>query len=136
MNEDKRISLAAAASLVQSGQTLALGGMTLYRRPVAFVHEMLRRTPRPSNLTLMCFTASYESDLLIGAGCVSRVRSCYFGLEIFGMAPMFSIATALDVVQETEGSLAAGLRATMAGVGFMPALGWLGTDLMRLRPDV
>ena len=67
MNEDKRISLTAAASLVQSGQTLALGGTTLYRRPVAFVYEMLRRTPRPTNLTLMCFTAGYESDLLIGA---------------------------------------------------------------------
>src|SRR5260221_12898376 len=136
MNEDKRMTLSEAAKLVQSGQVLALGGMTLYRRPVAFVYELLRRMDRPTDLTLLCFTAGYESDLLVGAGCVSRVRSCYFGLEIFGMAPMFSIATALDVVQETEGSLAAGLRATMAGVGFMPALGWLGTDLMRLRPDV
>ena len=136
MNENRQISLAEAAALVKPGQTLALGGMTLYRRPVAFVHELLRRDTPPTDLTLLCFTAGYESDLLVGAGCVSRVRSCYFGLEIFGMAPMFSIATALDVVQETEGSLAAGLRATMAGVGFMPALGWLGTDLMRLRPDV
>jgi glutaconate CoA-transferase subunit A len=29
-----------------------------------------------------------------------------------------------------------GLRAQMASVGFMPGLGWLGTDLPRLRPDV
>ncbi len=136
MNEDKRISLAAAASLVQSGQILALGGMTLYRRPVAFVSEMLRHTPRPTNLTLMCFTASYESDLLIGAGCVSRVRSCYFGLEIFGLAPMFTAARNLDVVPESEVSLAAGMRATMAGVGFMPSTAWIGTDMLTLRPDV
>jgi glutaconate CoA-transferase subunit A len=136
MNENRQISLTEAAALVKPGQRLALGGMTLYRRPVAFVYELLRRQPRPADLTLLCFTAGYESDLLVGAGCVRQVRSCYFGLEIFGMAPMFSTATTLDVVQETEASLAAGMRATMAGVGFMPALGWIGTDLMTLRPDV
>ncbi len=136
MNEDKRMTLSEAAKLVQSGQVLALGGMTLYRRPVAFVYELLRRMDRPTDLTLLCFTAGYESDLLVGSGCVSLVRSCYFGLEIFGLAPMFTVAKTLDVIQESEGSLASGLRATMTGAGFMPALGWLGTDLMKLRPDV
>src|SRR5260221_2880996 len=136
MNENRVVSLSEAASLVKSGQTLALGGVTLYRRPVAFVYELLRREPRLSDLTLLFFTAGYESDLLVGAGCVSRVRSCYFGLEIFGLAPMFTSARNIEVTQETEGSLAAGLRASMAGVGFMPALGWIGTDMLKLRPDV
>ena len=31
------VSLAEAATLVRSGDTLSLGGMTLYRRPTAFV---------------------------------------------------------------------------------------------------
>ncbi len=136
MNEDRRISLPEAAALVRPGDVLALGGMTLYRRPVAFVYELLRRSDRPTDLTLLCFTAGYESDLLIGAGCVSHIRSCYCGLEIFGLAPMFTAAKDLDVIQETEASLAYGLRATMAGVGFMPSLAWLGTDLLALRPDV
>ncbi|MCC7451515.1 MAG: CoA transferase subunit A, partial [Anaerolineae bacterium] len=89
MNENKLLSLNDAAQLVKSGDVLGLGGVTLYRRPVAFVRELLRRADRPTDLTLLCFTAGYESDLLIGAGCVSKVRSCYFGLEIFGFAPMF-----------------------------------------------
>jgi glutaconate CoA-transferase subunit A len=42
----------------------------------------------------------------------------------------------LTVVEETEASLALGLRAQMAGIGFMPGRAWLGTDLPRLRPDV
>src|SRR5258708_10039882 len=136
MNENRVISLTEAASLVKSGQTLALGGVTLYRRPVAFVYELLRRQPRLSDLTLLCFTAGYESDLLVGAGCVSRVRSCYFGLEIFGLAPMFTAARNIDVTAESEASLAAGMRATMAGVGFMPSTAWIGTDMLTLRPDV
>jgi glutaconate CoA-transferase subunit A len=139
---NKQISLEEAADLVQPGQMLALGGMTLYRRPVAFVQALIRRycqTKQPSDLTLLAFTAGYESDLLVGAGLVSHVRSCYFGLEIFGFAPMFTMLVnngQLDVIEETETSLSMGLRAQMASVGFMPGLGWLGTDLPRLRPDV
>ena len=136
---DKRMSLEEAAGLLNDGETLALGGMTLYRRPVAFVRALLRQDPPPRDLTLLTFTAGYESDLLVGAGLVRRVRTCYFGLEAFGLAPMFTqAATAgeLEVVEETEASLAFGLRAKLAGVGFMPGQGWLGTDLLKVRPDV
>jgi glutaconate CoA-transferase, subunit A len=136
---NRLISLPEAAALVQPGQTLALGGNMLYRRPVAFVYELLRRPQPPTDLTLLCFTAGYESDLLVGAGCVAATRTCYFGLEAFGFAPMFTQAAqqgTLHIIEETEASLAFGIRAQMAGVGFMPARAWLGTDLMNLRPDV
>ena len=69
------------AAVVRSGMTVALGGMTLCRRPVAFVRELLRLNPRPEDLTLVAFTAGYAADLLVGVGMVSRVRTCYFGLE-------------------------------------------------------
>jgi glutaconate CoA-transferase subunit A len=113
--------------------------MTLYRRPVAFVRALLQRATPPRALTLLCFTAGFESDLLVGAGLVQRVRTCYFGLEAFGLAPMFTQAAttgALQVVEETEASLAFGLRAALAGVGFMPGRGWLDTDMLKVRPDV
>ncbi|MBI5565388.1 MAG: CoA transferase subunit A [Chloroflexi bacterium] len=129
--------MAEAAALVKSGDTLALGGMNLYRRPVAFVRELLKTGVR--DLTLLCFTASYESDLLIGAGQVRDIRTCYCGLEAFGLAPMFTaLATRgdLKVIEETESSLAFGLRASLAGVGFMPGQGWIGTDMLKVRPDV
>jgi len=134
---DKQTTLTAAAQLVRPGDTLALGGMTLYRRPVAFVRELIRRGT--GDLTLLAFTAGYESDLLVGAGLVRQVRTCYFGLEIFGLAPMYSQRAErgeIEIVEETEASIAFGLRATLAGVGFMPGQGWIGTDLLRVRPDV
>lgn len=139
---NKQITMEQAVQLVQSGSMLAVGGMTLYRRPVAFVRALIRqhhKTGKPSDLTLLAFTAGYESDLLVGAGLISHVRTCYFGLEIFGLAPMFTDMAnkgAIDIIEETETSLSMGLRAQMASVGFMPGLGWLGTDLPRLRPDV
>lgn len=133
------ISLPEAAGLIHDGQTIALGGMTMYRRPVGFVRQVLRRASRPKDLTLLCFTAGFESDLLVGAGCVGIVRSCYFGLESFGFAPMFTEAAqkgTIQIMEETEASLAMGIRAGMSGVGFMPSRAWVGTDLPSLRPDV
>ncbi len=138
----KLIGMEEAVCMVSTGMMLAVGGLTLYRRPNAFVRCLLKRHQRlkePVDLTLLAFTGGYECDLLVGAGMVSRIRSCYFGLEIFGLAPMFTYAAnhgEIDVIEETEASLSFGLRAQMAGIGFMPGRGWLGTDLPRLRPDV
>lgn len=133
------LSLSEAAQLIPDGCTLALGGMTLYRRPVAFVRALLQRDPRPKDLNLLCFTAGFESDLLVGAGCVAKSRSCYFGLQEFGFAPMFTEKAnrgEIEIIEETEASLVLGLRAATAGIGFMPSHAWIGTDVPMLRPDV
>lgn len=139
---DKCITLEEAAAQIKNNCTLALGGLTLYRRPVAFVRSLIKhyiQNGEPEDLTLLAFTAGIESDLLVGAGMVSRIRTCYFGLEIFGLAPMFTHYAnrgELEIIEETEASLAFGIRAQMARVGFMPGRGWIGTDLPKLRPDV
>lgn len=138
----KQIPLEAAVALVPSGSTLALGGVTLYRRPMAFTRALIRHfhaTGAPGNLTLLAFTAGLECDLLVGSGMVTRVRTCYFGLESFGLAPMFTYFAnrgEIQIMEESEASLALGLRANLAGIGFMPGRAWQGTDLPRLRPDV
>jgi glutaconate CoA-transferase subunit A len=140
---DKRATMAEALDLLPSGQaTLGIGGFMLYRRPMAFCLALMEalgsREPRP-NLTLLSFTAGLESDLLVGAGLIGRVRTCYFGLEAFGLAPRYTQAAGegfIEVIEETEASLALGLRAALSGVGFLPALAWQGTDLLRLRPDI
>lgn len=136
---DKSLVITDAVQLIRNSQTLALGGMTNYRRPMAFVREMIRQTEPVRDLTLLAFTSGLGADMLVGAGLVKRTRTCYFGLEIFGLAPMFTLAAnegCLEIMEESEASIACGLRANMAGVGFMPSQAWQGTDLFRVRPDV
>jgi len=140
---NKLVSLTEAAAMVKpKGCQLSLGGFTLYRRPMAFSLALLdrfRKENTPSDITLINFTSSVESDILVGEGMVSKIRTCYFGLEVFGLAPHFTSAAAdgsIQIIEETEASLAFGIRAAMAGVGFMPSIAWQGTDLLRLRPDV
>lgn len=128
--------------LPDEGFTLAFGGVTMYRRPMAFSLGMINRFRErgaPSGITLICFTAGLESDLLVGEEMVDRVRTCYFGLEAFGLAPHFTAKAGndeIEIVEESEASLASGLRAKLAGLGFMPSQAWLGTDMPKLRPDV
>jgi len=109
---------------------------------MAFIMALYARHLRqqaPCNLTLLSFTAGLESDILVGASMVATIRTCYFGLEAFGLAPNFTAAASqgtLNIIEESEASLAFGLRASLAGVGFMPSHAWQGTDLPKLRPDV
>jgi glutaconate CoA-transferase subunit A len=136
---DKLVDLTAVTPLIHNNQTIALGGMTIYRRPVAFVRALLQRESRPRNLTLLAFTAGLASDMLVGGGSVSKTRTCYFGLESFGLAPMFSDAVrngCLTVIEESEASIACGLRAAVGQLGFIPSRAWQGTDMFSVRPDV
>jgi glutaconate CoA-transferase subunit A len=137
------MNLESALDLLPQGDfSIGFGGVTLYRRPMAFALACLNRHMQagyPENITLINFTAGVESDILVGQGMISRIRTCYFGLEIFGLAPYFTSAVGagqVEIFEETEASLAFGLRAAMAGVGFMPSTAWVGTDLPKLRPDV
>ncbi len=140
---DKVIDLQQAVPMIPEGEAvLGLGGFTLYRRPMAFALALLahlQSQPERRLITLLNFTAGIESDILVGAGLIDKVRTCYFGLEAFGLAPNFTAAAGrgeIEIIEESEASLALGLRAALSGVGFMPSLAWQGTDMLRLRPDV
>ncbi len=135
---DKRTDMRTAAALVRDGDRVALGGMTLYRRPVAAALSLVAAQRR--GLEVVCLTGGIETDLLIGAGCVSTLRSCYTGLEIVGFAPHYTRAAqnnAITLIEETEYTLSYGLQAASMRVPFLPMLGSLArTDILRVRPDL
>jgi glutaconate CoA-transferase subunit A len=135
---DKRASLADALDEVHDGASVGLGGMTLYRRPIAAALRLAAAGRR--ELEIITLTGGMETDLLLGAGCVRRLRSCYTGLEVVGFAPHFTRlaqAGALDLVEETEYTLSYGVQAGAMRVPFLPMRGELmRTDLMKVRPDL
>lgn len=133
----KLASLDDALKRVVDGAAVALGGMTLYRRPVGAAVGLIERGAR--DLTLIDFTAGYEADILIGAGCVSRVRTSFFGLDLLGLPPMYREALAgerLEVVTESQATFGFGLRATLARTDYAPARIWGGTEMLSERPDL
>lgn len=122
--------------MVDDGSLVALGGMMLYRRPVAFCEALAGQA---RDLTVVTFSAGYETELLLHGGSMSTLRTCYAGMEYFGMSPRIRKAVEcgdLNFVDETELTLAAGLQASSLRIPWLPVSDALAnTDYPSVRPD-
>jgi len=135
--DGKVVPLEEAAGLVRNGDVLGLGGYTLYRKPMAFVREVIRSRRR--DLTVASFAGSIDVDLLIGSGVASTVRSCYVGMEYLGLAPShrrFAESNRIKIVEESELTFSAGLRAALQRTPCLLVRQLFETDMLKVRPDI
>ena len=133
----KQCTLEEALEGISDGTHVALGGMMLYRRPMRAAEALVGMDL--AGLTVTTFAAGIETDVLVSAGAVSMLRTCYAGLEYFGPAAAIRRASEkreLQMLAETELSLAAGLLAGTLEVPWLPlARGLVDTDYPRIRSD-
>jgi glutaconate CoA-transferase subunit A len=133
---DKRVALDALAELVRDGDVVALGGGLTCRLPMAAVRALVRRGAR--DLTVVGSAHGIDVDLLCGAGAVAASAESYVGFEVdFGMAPNYRRACESGAVAVSDSccyTLVQQLRATIAGLPFMPLRSIRGTDMGRLNP--
>lgn len=123
-------SLAGLVDVVGSGDTLAFGGKTLHRGPVAFARELARRDV--DDLGHVGLAKAMEVDLLCATGQLDRVAFGYVGFEALGLAPNFRRAAQAGELDLREGScytVATSLRAAKQGSSFLPVEGLDGSDL-------
>jgi len=124
-------SLEEAAKLVNDGDLITFGGATFQRAPMEFVRELVRRGKK--GLNLIDREPAMDFDLLIGAGCVDKVRTGMLAFEIFGMAPNFRKKSEAGEITTKEGAcqpIIAGFRAAAMGIPSIPVKGMLGSDLL------
>lgn len=129
-------SIAEAVETVDDGSTIAFGGMTLHRTPMAFARELVRR--HVSDLTVVGVTNSMEVDVLCGAGVARAVHFGYVGFEHIGLAPNFRNAVESGATEALEGTcytVETMLRGAKQGVPFLPVAGLDGSDLLDVRDD-
>jgi glutaconate CoA-transferase subunit A len=120
-----------AAALVADGSLVTLGGATFHRAPMEFVRELVRRGKK--ELNLVDREPAMDFDLLIGAGCVAKVRAGMFAFELFGFAPNFRKKSEAGEIITKEGAcqpIIAGFRAAAMGLPSLPVKGMLGSDLL------
>lgn len=123
-------SLPELAARVESGDTLAFGGKTLHRGPVAFARELARRDV--DELGHVGLAKAMEVDLLCATGQLDRVDFGYVGFEALGLAPNFRRRAEAGDLNIREGScytVATALRAAKQGVPFLSVAGLDGSDL-------
>ena len=138
MRTSKLMSLEEAIStFVQDGDVVGIGGLSFWRKPVSACREIIRQEKK--NLTVCTFVGGIEVDMLIGGGCVSEVKASFVGMEVFGMAPNYRKAIeegTIKVSEESEASIALGLKCSYLKVPFMPLRGIIGTDFPNVRNDI
>ena len=68
-----------AAVSIEDGMTISIGGFLLSSHPMTIIREVIKRGVK--NLTVMGpVSASLETDILIGTGCVKKVITSYAGV--------------------------------------------------------
>ncbi len=138
MRKSKLLSLEDAISTyIHDGDLVGIGGLSFWRKPVGICREIIKQAKK--ELTICTFVGGIEVDMLIGGSCVSEIRSCFVGMEIFGMAPNYRKAIetqAIKVSEESEATIALGLKCAYLKVPFMPIKGIIGTDFPKVRNDI
>lgn len=132
---DKRMSVRQAVErYVHDGDYIACGGFGHIRTPMALVYEIIRQ--RKQNLLMAGKTAVHDVDVMIGAGCVTRIEVAYaFGHELRGLSPAGRRAVENGQCRVVAEISNAGYQwrflAGMMGIPFIPSRTMLGTDTLK-----
>jgi glutaconate CoA-transferase subunit A len=132
------VGLEEAMAEVGDGATIGIGGAVTAAHPMALVRELARRRVR--GLTVVAPTAGLDVELLIAAGCVETLHTCYVGFEgVAAVGPLYRRAVQageIKVQDMDEGHCIAALRAASQRLPFMPWRGGVGTAFTELNDGI
>jgi glutaconate CoA-transferase, subunit A len=140
MSRAERVTeLGGAASLVRDGMTVGLSGFSYQNPPMALVREIIRRGAK--DLTVVSGpTSGFETDLLIGAGCVRHVVTAGVSFEhVLPIAPAYRRAAERGEIRVWECDECIWHLALKAAAWGMPHILWrgaVGSSLPELNPDL
>jgi glutaconate CoA-transferase subunit A len=133
---DKRTTLAEAVAELRDGMTIGIGGWGSRRKPMALVREILRSPLR--DLTLVSYGGP-DVGLLCAAGKLRKVVYGFVSLDSIPLEPHFRAARqagAIETMELDEGMFQWGLQAAAYRLPFLPTRAGLGTDVLRINPEL
>lgn len=135
--KNKVVSIEQAISYIEDGSSVAIGGHTFRRHPMALIYEIIRQ--KKKGLQLLGWNNANDMDILVGAGCVESIETSYVGMSMFGLAIHFRKAVEngeIKVYEHSETTAIDMFRAGSLGLDFMPTKAPLGSDIMRTNPRI
>ncbi len=121
---------------LRDGMTIGIGGWGSRRKPMSLVREILRSDLR--DLTLVSYGGP-DVGLLCKAGKVRKVVYGFVSLDSIPLEPAFRAARqagAIEAAELDEGMLQWGLYAAALRLPFLPTRAGLGSDVMRINPEL
>ncbi|TFE56802.1 CoA transferase subunit A [Streptomyces sp. ICN441] len=133
---DKTMTADDVAGRLRSGMTLGIGGWGSRRKPMALVRAVLRS--RVTDLTVVSYGGP-DVGMLCAAGRVRRLVAPFATLDSVPLEPHFRAAREAGTIAMTELDEAMfmwGLHAAANRLPFMPVRAGLGSDVMRVNPEL
>ncbi len=121
---------------LRSGMTIGIGGWGSRRKPMSLVRAILRSDLR--DLTVVSYGGP-DVGLLCAAGKVGRLVYGFVSLDSIPLEPHFQAARQAGAVTATEydeGMLQTALYAAAQRLPFLPLRAGLGSDVMRVNPQL
>lgn len=129
---EKVMSLEEAAKLVDNGSSVAVGGCTMSRTPMAMIWALIRA--KKKDLAVSRSIVSNDGDLLFASGVCKHMQTSWFSQGIvWGVSKIMRAYAESGRAQYDEWShMAMGLRyrAGAMGVPFMPMRAMMGSDII------
>ncbi|TPM27858.1 CoA transferase subunit A [Mesorhizobium sp. B2-2-2] len=131
------MSLQEAASFVQDGMKVGIGGSTMSRTPMALIWEVIRQ--RRQNLSCSRCIVSTDGDLLFGSGVSDHIITSWFAQGIlWGLSKVMRLhVEKLGKNYEEWSHMGVGMRFRAGGMGvpFLPMRAMLGSGVLEQRPE-
>ena len=124
------------AAELRDGMTIGIGGWGSRRKPMALVRAILRSGLR--DLTVVSY-AGPDVGLLVASGQARRIVTGFASLDSIALEPHFRSGRQNGTVELTEldeGMLHWGLLAAAHRLPFLPIRAGLGSDVMRVNPQL
>jgi acyl CoA:acetate/3-ketoacid CoA transferase alpha subunit len=124
------------AAELSDGMTVGIGGWGSRRKPMALVRAILRSPLR--DLTVVSYGGP-DVGLLVAAGKVRKVVCGFVSLDTIPLEPQFRLARQegrIELTELDEGMLYWGLLAAAHRLPFLPIRAGLGSDVMRVNPEL
>jgi acyl CoA:acetate/3-ketoacid CoA transferase alpha subunit len=133
---DKRMTVDDVVAELEDGMTIGVGGWGSRRKPMKIV-QAIARSPL-KDLTLISYGGP-DVGLLCATRKLKKIVCGFVSLDSIPLEPHFRAARqrgALEVVDLDEGMLQWGLYAAALRLPFLPTRAGLGSDVMKLVPEL
>jgi glutaconate CoA-transferase subunit A len=133
---DKRVTIDEIVGEIRDGMTIGIGGWGSRRKPMALVRALARSSVK--DLRLVSYGGP-DVGILCRAGNVREVVYAFVSLDSIALEPHFRNARQTGTVSATEldeGMFLLGLQAAAWRVPFLPTRVGLGSDVLRLNPEM
>ncbi|UQX00682.1 CoA-transferase [Streptomyces sp. RerS4] len=133
---DKTMTPDEVVGRLRSGMTLGIGGWGSRRKPMALVRALLRS--EITDLTVIAYGGP-DVGLLAAAGRIRRLVAPFATLDSIPLEPHFRAAResgSLTLTEYDEAMFMWGLHAAANRLPFLPVRAGLGSDVMRVNPEL